>query len=147
MAISDAEIDEMAHPRRRATVQRKCPPARPKQTSPCFRREPPIDLERPGGGSRKYDVLALAPWLARSSRKSPSACLHRPFGRGKPRRYQADRWRLSELRIHYGPGYRIYLMQQDNRLVILLCGGDKGTQSRDIDAAKRIAADWLKANP
>ncbi len=38
-------------------------------------------------------------------------------------------------------------MQQDNRLVILLCGGDKGTQSRDIDAAKRIAADWLKANP
>jgi putative addiction module killer protein len=54
---------------------------------------------------------------------------------------------LSELRIHYGPGYRIYLMQQGNRLVLLLCGGDKGTQSRDIDAAKRIAADWLKANP
>jgi putative addiction module killer protein len=54
---------------------------------------------------------------------------------------------LSELRIHYGPGYRIYLMQQGKRLVLLLCGGDKGTQSRDIDAAKRIAADWLKANP
>jgi len=54
---------------------------------------------------------------------------------------------LSELRIHYGPGYRIYLMQQGNRLVILLCGGGKGTQSRDINAAKRIAADLLKANP
>lgn len=45
---------------------------------------------------------------------------------------------LSELRIHYGPGYRIYFRQQGDELVILLCGGNKSTQQRDIEQAKRI---------
>ena len=40
----------------------------------------------------------------------------------------------------------MYLIQQGDTVVILLCGGDKGTQSRDIDAAKRLAAEWLNAN-
>jgi putative addiction module killer protein len=35
---------------------------------------------------------------------------------------------LSEARIHYGPGYRVYFMQQGRQLVILLCGGDKGSE-------------------
>jgi len=43
---------------------------------------------------------------------------------------------LSELRIHYGPGYRVYFVQQD--AVILLIGGTKSTQPRDIDAALRL---------
>ncbi|RVU13880.1 type II toxin-antitoxin system RelE/ParE family toxin [Methylobacterium oryzihabitans] len=46
---------------------------------------------------------------------------------------------LSELRIHHGPGYRIYLAQRGGALVILLCGGDKSTQAQDIAAAKRLA--------
>lgn len=46
---------------------------------------------------------------------------------------------VSELKIHYGPGYRVYLKQQGDQIVILLCGGDKSTQSRDIEAAKRLA--------
>jgi putative addiction module killer protein len=54
---------------------------------------------------------------------------------------------LSELRIHYGPGYRVYFMHRGDALIILLCGGDKSDQARDIDSARRIAADWLKANP
>jgi len=49
---------------------------------------------------------------------------------------------LSELQIHYGPGYRIYLQQRCNLIVLLLCGGTKSSQDRDIKAAKRIAAAW-----
>ena len=46
---------------------------------------------------------------------------------------------VSELRIDYGPGYRVYFTRREQKIVILLCGGDKSTQDRDIDAAKRIA--------
>ena len=49
---------------------------------------------------------------------------------------------VSELRIHHGPGYRIYFQRRGNTVLILLCGGDKGTQSKDIAAAKRLAAEW-----
>jgi putative addiction module killer protein len=49
---------------------------------------------------------------------------------------------VSELRIHYGPGYRVYFQQRGDELVILLCGGDKGTQARDIELAKTLAKNW-----
>lgn len=49
---------------------------------------------------------------------------------------------VSELRIHYGPGYRVYFQRRGNFLVVLLCGGDKSTQSRDIAAAKKLAKEW-----
>jgi putative addiction module killer protein len=49
---------------------------------------------------------------------------------------------ISEMRINYGPGYRVYLMQRGRLFVVLLCGGDKSTQSKDIQQAKAIAAQW-----
>lgn len=46
---------------------------------------------------------------------------------------------ISEMRITYGPGYRLYYIRKGDDLVILLCGGDKGSQRRDIAAAKTMA--------
>ncbi len=46
---------------------------------------------------------------------------------------------VMEMRIAYGPGYRIYYVQRGAQIVILLCGGDKGTQRRDIKRAQMIA--------
>ena len=46
---------------------------------------------------------------------------------------------VSEMRIYYGPGYRVYFIQEDRSLVVLLCGGDKSSQSRDIKRAKEMA--------
>jgi putative addiction module killer protein len=49
---------------------------------------------------------------------------------------------ISELRIHHGPGYRVYFQQRGNTVLILLCGGDKGTRNKDIATAKRLANEW-----
>lgn len=46
---------------------------------------------------------------------------------------------VSEMRIHYGPGYRVYFTRRDNVVYLLLMGGDKSTQSRDIKRAKQMA--------
>src|SRR5256885_11921527 len=48
---------------------------------------------------------------------------------------------ISEMKIDYGPGYRVYFLARGKNLVILLCSGDKATQDRDIRRAKAIAAE------
>jgi len=52
----------------------------------------------------------------------------KPVGRG-----------VSELRIHSGAGYRVYFIKRDNIIIVLLCGGDKGSQEKDINTAKSLA--------
>lgn len=46
--------------------------------------------------------------------------------------------RLYELRLFTGPGYRIYYTKRGERIILLLCGGDKSSQSRDIEKARRM---------
>lgn len=46
---------------------------------------------------------------------------------------------VSEMRIFYGPGYRVYFVQRATRLILLLCGGDKSTQEADLEEAKKLA--------
>lgn len=49
---------------------------------------------------------------------------------------------VTELKIDYGPGYRVYYSQRAQQFVLLLCGGDKSTQNNDISTAQRIADEW-----
>lgn len=53
---------------------------------------------------------------------------------------------ISELRIDYGPGYRVYFFQSGEVFVVLLCGGDKRTQVADIKRAIGLAAQWQEQN-
>ena len=92
------------------------------------------------------DVLqtaVFADWLAglrdrRAQTKIVSRIDRAAFGLfGDHKRFDG----LLELRIDHGPGYRLYAVQRDKALVILLCGGEKGSQRRDITRAKALAAD------
>ena len=63
---------------------------------------------------------------------------------GNPGDVKAVGGGISELRIDYGPGYRVYYLQAGSRLILLLCGGDKSSQDRDINQAHRIAKEWKR---
>ena len=58
---------------------------------------------------------------------------------GNPGDVQSVGEGVSELRIHYGPGYRVYFKQEGRQLITLLAGGDKRTQSKNIRIAQRLA--------
>ena len=52
---------------------------------------------------------------------------------------------ISEMRFHFGPGYRVYFIREGAQVVVLLCGGDKDSQEGDIRRAEQIATEWRKA--
>ena len=75
------------------------------------------------------DIQAKARVLVRIERlASGNAGDVKPIGEG-----------ISEMRIDYGPGYRVYFIKRGNELIILLAGGDKASQSADIKVALRLA--------
>ena len=54
---------------------------------------------------------------------------------------------VGELRINHGPGYRVYYQQRGNTLIVLLAGGDKSSQGKDIKTALRLARDLGESEP
>jgi putative addiction module killer protein len=66
-------------------------------------------------------------------------CAYPPVVAGKPWGCKARCAGVSELRIDYGPGYRVYFIERGPMLIILLAGGDKRTQDRDINKALELA--------
>ena len=53
---------------------------------------------------------------------------------------------VSEMRVHVGPGYRVYFTRQGSLVYVLLCGGDKSSQDRDIEKAKALAREMRESN-
>jgi putative addiction module killer protein len=84
-------------------------------------------------------------WLSGLRDRRARARIHarlRRLSLGNPGDVKAVGGGISELRVDYGPGYRVYFQQRGPRLVVLLIGGDKRTQATDIRRAQAIAADW-----
>ncbi len=86
----------------------------------------------------------FAAWLAdlrdEKAKARIAERLHR-FGAGNPGDTKSVGGSVMELRIDYGPGYRVYYVRRGAVVVVLLCGGDKANQQRDIRRAKAIAAE------
>src|SRR5271163_3487144 len=75
-------------------------------------------------------------------RAIPTRDLTHPLSRSSSACREPARSCVSELRIDHGPGYRVYYTRRGSLLIVLLCGGDKSTQSKDIAEAMELAANW-----
>ncbi|MER6939971.1 type II toxin-antitoxin system RelE/ParE family toxin [Nocardioides sp. NPDC127514] len=64
------------------------------------------------------------------------------LARGNPGDVKPVGHGISEMRLAYGPGYRVYYLRDGEKLILLLCGGDKSTQSEDIAVAHFLADEW-----
>jgi putative addiction module killer protein len=91
-------------------------------------------------------VLATAEfdkWLSSLSDRAGAAAIAvriRRLGAGNPGNVRAVGDGLSELKVDFGPGYRVYFKRTGREIVVLLCGGDKSTQGKDIRRAKVLAS-------
>ncbi|MGC8519259.1 MAG: type II toxin-antitoxin system RelE/ParE family toxin [Steroidobacteraceae bacterium] len=84
-------------------------------------------------------------WFGRLRDREAQARINariRRLSLGNPGDVKAVGAGVSEMRIDYGPGYRVYYAQRGNVRVLLCCGGDKRTQDADIKLAIAIAKDW-----
>ncbi len=94
-----------------------------------------VEIQETHEFSRWFDHLKDIQAQARIQVRIDRLCLGlpgdvKPVGEG-----------VSEMRIDYGPGYRVYFVQRGNTLIVLLAGGDKKTQSKDIETALKLARD------
>lgn len=84
-------------------------------------------------------------WLRRLRDRDAKARIEvriRRLSLGNPGQSRSLAGGINELKIDYGPGYRVYYTFKGKTLILLLCGGDKSTQSKDIRLATKIAACW-----
>jgi putative addiction module killer protein len=63
---------------------------------------------------------------------------------GNPGKTRSVGTGVVEMKIDFGPGYRVYYIQQGRLLILLLCGGDKSSQTNDIKRAKALAIQWTE---
>jgi putative addiction module killer protein len=94
---------------------------------------------------RRTDVFN--DWLAnlrdRAARVKITTRLDR-LEEGNPGNSRSVGGGIVEMKIDFGPGYRVYYVQKGQTLILLLCGGDKSTQDKDIEGAKALAARYEK---
>jgi putative addiction module killer protein len=89
---------------------------------------------------RKTDIFRK--WMKKLKDAIAKAHINRRIDRlerGNPGDVEPIGEGCSEMRIDYGPGYRVYYKDTGREIIIILCGGDKSTQQNDINKAKRIA--------
>ena len=94
-----------------------------------------------GVAVRRYPALR---WIGGTSWPATGGSPHRCTAAGvvgQPGRTHALGDGLWEMRIDYGPGYRLYYIREGAEVIVLLCGGDKDTQSRDIERARQLAGE------
>lgn len=92
---------------------------------------------------------AFASWIDNlRDRAGAASVLRRParLERGNPGDVASVGGGVSELKIDFGPGYRVYFGQRGQDLVIILGGGDKSTQGRDLKAARKLWDEWKEQN-
>jgi putative addiction module killer protein len=88
------------------------------------------------------ETEAFSEWLDRlrdARAKAEIARRTRRLALGNPGDVKPVGEGVNELRIHYGPGYRVYYVQRGSLLIVLLCGGDKSSQATDIAEALKLA--------
>ena len=89
---------------------------------------------------RKTDVFTK--WMKKLNDTIAKAHINRRIDRlerGNPGDVEAIGEGCSEMKINYGPGYRVYYKDTGKEIIIILCGGDKSTQQEDIIRAKKLA--------
>ncbi len=87
----------------------------------------------------------FAEWLLKLKDRKSRAIVLRRIGQAEEGNFGTHRDLgdgLFELKIDFGPGYRVYFGLDGDTLIILLCGGNKGSQDRDIETAKKYWADY-----
>jgi putative addiction module killer protein len=103
-------------------------------------REQEVRMYRTGSGRIPYLDWLMSLRDARTRQKIEARIARVRLGNFGIARSVGDG--VQELKVDYGPGYRVYFAREANTIVILLCGGDKGSQNEDIVKAKAFWSDY-----
>jgi putative addiction module killer protein len=91
-----------------------------------------------------FETAEFKDWLTRLGDKRGKAKIVariQRLGLGNPGNVEAVGEGVSEMKIDFGPGYRVYYKQTGKTIILILCGGDKSTQDKDIKRAKQIVSE------